>query len=85
MVSALEEKLFAFYYDNEVDNELRRLLKQWNDNAYFYQFVTEFERDAPSHPFFRSLISQIVESANDIDFILKEIADNRSKSLEDFL
>ncbi|MEO7174955.1 MAG: hypothetical protein ABIV51_03880 [Saprospiraceae bacterium] len=84
IVSIFEEKLFAFHYDNEVDNELRRLLKLWNDYTYLYQFVTEFKSDAPLYLSAGSLINQIVESAIEIDIILNEIAGSRKKKLEDF-
>ncbi len=84
IISIFADKLFAFHYDNEKYNELRRLLKQWNDTTQLYQFVIENKTDVPANIPVHILIEQITGNANDIDDTLNEISTNPSRNLEEF-
>lgn len=84
IVRIFADQLFAFHYENEADNELRKLLKQWNDTSHLYQFVTQNKGDAPKNVPVQTLINQIIENAKDIDDTLNEISTGQSRSLEEF-
>ena len=84
IIRIFADQLFAFHYKNEADNELRRLLNQWNDTAYLYQFVTQHKTDAPKSGPVQTLIKQLIDNANDIDDTLNEISTDPSRSLEEF-
>ena len=84
IVPIFADRLFAFHYENEADNELGRLLKLWNDTSYLYQFVTQHRDDGPKDVSILALINQIIENANDIDNRLNEISSDESRSLEEF-
>jgi len=84
IITIFADQLFAFHYDNEKDNELRRLLNQWNDTAYLYQFVTQHKADVPKNVPIQTLINQLIDNANYIDDTLNEISTDPSKDLEEF-
>ncbi len=84
IVPIFSDRLFAFHYENEADNELGRLLKLWNDTSYLYQFITQHRDDGPKDVSILALINQIIENANDIDNRLNEISSDESRSLEEF-
>lgn len=84
IVTIFENQLFVFHYRNEEENEFRRLLNQWNDTAYLYQFINQNKTDAPKGVSIQTLISQLIENANEIDDVLYEISTNTKKSLEEF-
>lgn len=76
--------LFAFRFDGEKMNELRRLLTLWNDTAYLYEFVMHNQSDVPKNVPIRTLVFQLIEDANDIDDTIIEISSNPKRSLEEF-
>jgi len=84
IIRIFADQLFAFHYKNEADNELRRLLNQWNDTAYLYQFVTQHKADVPKNVPIQTLINQLIDNANYIDDTLNEISTDPSKDLEEF-
>lgn len=84
IVRIFAEQLFAFHYENEADNELNRLLTQWNDPAYLYQFVIQHKADAPKGVSIQTIINQLIDNANDIDDTLNKISTDSSRSLEEF-
>ena len=84
IVRIFADQLFAFHYDSEADNELRRLLTLWNDTAHLYQFVTLHKADAPQNVSILVLINQLIDNANDIDDTLNEISTDPERSLEEF-
>lgn len=43
IVRIFAEKLFAFKYQNEADNELRRLLTLWNDTTTFIPICNQIQ------------------------------------------
>ncbi len=84
IVRIFADQLFAFHYKNETDNELRRLLNQWNDTSHLFQFVTQNKDDIPKNVPVQTLINQLIDNANDIDDTLNEISKDSSRSLEEF-
>lgn len=84
IVCIFADQLFAFHYDNEADNELRRLLTLWNDTAHLYEFITKHKADAPQNVPILALVNQLIDNANDIDDTLNEISTDPEKSLEEF-
>lgn len=84
IVRIFADQLFAFRYGNKADNELRRLLNQWNDTTNLYQFVTKHKADVPKNVPVQILINQLIDNANDIDDTLNEILTDTTRSLEEF-
>lgn len=84
IVSIFAENLFSFHYNHEGKNELRRLLLLWNDVSYLYSFINRNKNDLPLNLSIEELIDQIIDNANNIDDILEEISNDRSKSFDDF-
>jgi hypothetical protein len=84
IVRIFADQLFAFRYDNETDNELRRLLTLWNDTAHLYQFVMQHKADAPQNVSIPTLINQLIDNANNIDDTLNKISTDPNRSLEEF-
>ena len=84
IVRIFADQLFAFRYDNETDNELRRLLTLWNDTAHLYQFVMQHKVDAPQNVSIPTLINQLIDNANNIDDTLNEISTDLNRNLEEF-
>lgn len=77
-------QLFAFHYENEVDNELHRLLNQWTDTAYLYQFVTQHKSDVSQKVSVPQLIEQLINNVNDIEDALNEISTDPERGLDEF-
>jgi len=84
IVSIFAPNLYAFKFENEVDNELRRLLLDWNDVSYLYRFLDQNKGDVTKTIPLPTLIDQLIENANSIDDKLGEISNDTSKKLEDF-
>lgn len=77
-------KLFAFHYENEVDNEYDRLLDLWNDAAYIYEFLKENKRDIPLYRTIAQVAEFIIEDAIELDEALIEITESDDKNLSHF-
>lgn len=84
IVRIFADQLFAFHFNGEKMNELRRLLSLWNDTTYLYKFVTENKSDVPKNTPIPSLVFQLNENANEIDDTLNKISIDPKRSLEEF-
>src|SRR5690606_11939787 len=84
IVPIFADQLFAFHYEGEKMNELRRLLTLWNDTAFLHEFVTKNISDVPQNINIRALAFQLFDNANDIDDVLNEISNDPKRSLEEF-
>ena len=84
IVPIFADKLYAFHYKGEPDNELGRLLALWNDTLHLYQFVIQNKKDAPKKKSTKALVEQIIENANEVDDILIELAENENRALDEF-
>lgn len=84
IVSIFGHKLFAFRYPTETDNELSRILKEWNDTYYLYNFISNNKGDIPKNKNIAELVNQLIEDANEIDETLIMLSKNKTKKLEAF-
>lgn len=84
IVSIFGHKLFAFRYPAETDNELSRILKEWNDTYYLYNFISNNKGDIPKNKNIAELVNQLIEDANEIDETLIMLSKNKTKKLEAF-
>lgn len=84
IVRIFADQLFAFHFNGEKMNELRRLLTLWNDTTYLYKFVTENKSDVSKDVTIGSLVFQLNKNANEIDDTLNEISSDPERSLEEF-
>jgi len=83
IVSIFAEKLFAFHYKGEDENELHRLLDLWYDVSYLHQFVKEHKTDT-NYKSVSELVRQLIEDANYIDDTLTEICESKNIKLDTF-
>lgn len=81
IVNIFDGKLFSFHYDDEKENELKRLLRLWNDTLYLTQFLEENKDDIGNYSI-DEFVNKIIEDANKIDDTLYELSS--SDSLEHF-
>lgn len=84
IVSIFAEKLFAFHFENEAENELKRLLDLWNDTLHISDFLEEHKLDIPTNEDINTLSFKLLEFANEIDDTLIELANDNSLQLEQF-
>lgn len=84
IVNIFAERLFAFHYENEANNEYDRLLYLWNDMEYVYDFLKENKQDIPKTKSIAQIAEFIVDDAIEIDEILIEITETEDKSLSHF-
>lgn len=84
IVHIFAQKLFTFHFDGEEDNELRRILNEWNDRAYLHHFLKANQADIPKKETIVSLSEKISDDANQMDDILLEICKDDSRNLSSF-
>lgn len=68
IVTIFADRLFALHYDNEVDNEMDRLLELWTDPNYLQAYA---KRNHVQDIY--GFIDNILENAEEIDDLLAEI------------
>ncbi len=83
-IFADQSNLFAFCFKGEKMNELRRLLKLWNDTAYLFEFVKNNKSDVPKNIPIPTLVFQLIDNANEIDDTLIKISNDPNRRLEEF-
>ncbi len=81
IVNIFDKKLYAFHYDDEEENELKRLLSLWNDVYYLYDFLIKNKQDIGKQSI-EELINIISNDAEKIDDLLYELSS--SDNLESF-
>lgn len=84
IVDIFAERLFAFHYAGEADNEYDRLLDLWDDMEYVYNFLKENNKDIPNNKTIPQIAEYIIEDAQEIDEILIEITEAENKTLSYF-
>lgn len=84
IVSIFANKLFAFHYDDEDEDELSRLLNLWNDTFYLNEFLEKNKADIPQDENINQLPFKILSFANEIDDKLDELSNNNKSQLEEF-
>jgi len=81
IVNIFDENLFAFHYNNEEENELKRLLSLWNDVSYLYRFIKENQKDIGNKSI-EEVVNNLLDEAEKIDDFLNELS--KSGNLEHF-
>lgn len=76
--------LFAFRYEDEMDNEYDRLMYLWDDVEYIFEFLKNNREDIPKDRSIEQLADWIVEDAIKIDEKLIEITESTDKTLSYF-
>jgi len=84
IVSIFADRLFAFHYEGEVDNEYDRLLELWTDTEYVRSFLNKNKRDIPQEKTKRKFVEYIYEDATSIDEQLIRITETTNESLSHF-
>lgn len=84
IVHIFAEKLYAFHFDGETQNELGRLLSEWNDPEYLYNFFKANKADIPKNESIISLSEKVSEDANKVDDTLYAICNSHSMKLSRF-
>lgn len=84
IVAIFAEKLFAFKYKGEAENEYDRLLNLWTDTEYVRDFLNANEKDIPNNKTKRQYIEYIYEDAIYIDEQLIKITETANQSLSYF-
>ena len=84
IVSIFTDKLFAFHYEGEVDNEYDRLLNLWADTEYVRSFLKTNMGDIPKGKTIRQFVEYIGEDAISIDEQLIRITETTNESLSPF-
>jgi hypothetical protein len=72
IVSIFAEKLFAFHYENERDNEFDRMMELWTDVGYLQSYAKKNEVKNVYH-----FINNILEDAEQIQDFLENINHNK--------
>jgi hypothetical protein len=78
IVCIFAEKLYAVQYDEKSINEFRRLLNQWNDIEYLFEFTQENNIKESS-----DFIDEIIEDAYELEVFLNQLNNNK-KSLNQY-
>jgi hypothetical protein len=87
IVSIFAENLFAFHFDDEEENEFARLLGEngiWMNPISLFQFVEEHKEDVPKYENIDELPEKLIESAHDINDILKQITHGNTATISGF-
>lgn len=89
IVPIFEDKLHAFHYEGEEENEYDRLINSWYDPTYLYEFLTEHEADWQQNKDSQKctkqqLVNLLLDDAEYIDDKLIEITESNEKQLSDF-
>lgn len=84
ITSIFANKLFAFQYEDQYENELSRLLKLWTDTEYIYRFITDNIADFPATENIDELTVELMADADEINDVLYGLAHDDSDHLESF-
>jgi len=84
IVSIFAPKLYSFRFPSEELNELHRLLDNWNDVTYIYNFLKENKSDIDKNKNILELADQISDDAYEIENTLSKLSNSSSQSLEQF-
>lgn len=84
IVAIFDTRLSSIRYNDEKENELKRLLTEWNDPQYLIKFLTEHHNDAPKGSNILQLANQISDDANTIDDDLDTLGSNAKGNFELF-
>lgn len=84
IVTIFADRLFAFRYNDEANNEYDRLLDLWTDTEYVRSFLNANENDIPNHKTKRQFAAYIRQDTYSIDEQLIRITETTDQSLSSF-
>lgn len=84
IVSIFDGKLYSFWHEGAITDELNRLLDLWQDTEYLYHFLKDNISDIPNKRTIGQLVIEIGEDADAINDTLYEICNNEAANLETF-
>lgn len=82
IVRIFAKNLFAFHYENECDNELARLLEQWNDAHWLYEFG---KQNGMNNFEISDFSEEIYSNMNEMEDMFARIENGSSKLNELFM
>jgi len=84
VVTIFDGKLYAFKYPRQRNNELRRLMLQWTDPIWVYNFLKEHERDIPEGKTLLEVADIIADNAGELNNKINLLLNNERRSLDEF-
>ena len=79
IVPIFTPKLFAFIYDDEIQNEYDRNIELWTDAEYLYKFAKEYVEGVG----LKNYVTERLEDAEQIIDLIEDLSTNETKSLEE--
>lgn len=76
IIPIFAKNLYSFRYPDKKQDELTRLMEQWNDVSYLFDFLNENKQDLPKDVPIPALIGKIIENANEIDSTITEMIES---------
>ena len=77
------EKLYAVHYPSDGVNIFRKVMDQWTDIEYLYNFLEQQNKDVNAKDI-PDLITQITEDAHQIDMLLTKLAKSKNEKINQF-
>lgn len=70
IIRIFEDDLFSFHYENELHNELERLMKRWTNAEYLFDYA--INNNIPDNiGFVSALFNQVAEIENTLEMIFQ--------------
>ncbi len=82
IIPIFANKLFAFHFDKEEQDEYGRLLDLWTDVTYLFDFAEENEGYLPKGMTPKAFIEQLNDDAERLEEIIYEYATHSDKTLD---
>lgn len=67
------QKLYAFRYKGSKTNELKKLLRLWNDASYIYEFLKINQDDLPQGKTIEEIADIIADNVSDLEEIIRYV------------
>lgn len=77
------EKLYAVHYSDDNVNIFRKIMEQWTDTEFLYNFLEQQNKDVEPDEI-PELIMQITEDAHQIDILLTKLAKSEKEKINEF-
>lgn len=82
IVTIFAGRLYSFHYNDESENELKRLLNLWNDPEYLHNFIYKHKHDIGNSV--EVVIQQILDNIEELEESLYELATGEFEKLDTF-
>ena len=77
------EKLYAIKYSGDKINVYRKLIEQWTDIEYLYNFLPKQRNDIDQNNIYQ-IIENIIEDVNKFDEILIKLSESKERKINEF-